>query len=100
MESETNAALATTTTPDFEHLNLDDIDTKYTELTTLRISPPARQHPRTSTKNNTHTTKRATRHQMHTLLNDLTVAARNQQATKRDLEPFNLSTRRQRPRFR
>jgi hypothetical protein len=60
METDTNAALATTTTSDIEHLNLDDIDPKYTELTTLRISPPARQHPRTFTNNNTHTTKRAT----------------------------------------
>jgi len=60
MKSETNAALATTTTSNIEHLNLDDIDPKYTELTTLRILTPARQHPRTSTNNNTHSTKRAT----------------------------------------
>jgi hypothetical protein len=45
MEINTNTALATTTTSDIEHLNLDNIDPKYTELTTLRISPPARQHP-------------------------------------------------------
>jgi hypothetical protein len=86
MESKTYAALTTPTTPHTKHLNLGDFDQKYTELTALRISPPARQQPRTSTNNNTHTTKRATCHQTHTLLNDPTMAARNQQATKRDLE--------------
>jgi hypothetical protein len=60
MEFKTNAALTTTKTSEFGHLNMDDFDPKYTELTTLRISPPARQHPRSSTNNNTHTTKRAT----------------------------------------
>jgi hypothetical protein len=77
MEFKTNAALTTPTTPHTKHFNLDDFDPKYTELTVLRTSPPARQHPRTSTSNNTHTTKRATCHQTHTLFNDATVAARN-----------------------
>ena len=40
----------------------------------------------TSTNNNTHTTKRATCHQKLTVLNNPTVVARNQQATKRDFE--------------
>jgi hypothetical protein len=57
MESETNAALATTTTSDIGHLNLDDIDQKYTKLNELRTLPPARQQPYESTNNNTHTTK-------------------------------------------
>jgi hypothetical protein len=60
MESKTNAALTTPTTSQTKHFNLDDFDPKYTELIALRTSPPARQHPRTSTNNNTHTTKRAT----------------------------------------
>jgi hypothetical protein len=60
METETNAALATTTTSDIKQLNLDDIDPKYTELTELRTLPLARQQPRTSNNNNTHTTKRTT----------------------------------------
>jgi hypothetical protein len=60
MATETNAALATTTISDFEHLNLDDIDPKYTEPSELRTLPLARQQPRTSTNHNTHTTKRTT----------------------------------------
>jgi hypothetical protein len=60
METETNAYLATTTTSDIEHLNLDDIDPKYTELNELRTLPLARQQQRTSTNNNTHTTNQTT----------------------------------------
>jgi hypothetical protein len=91
MESKTNAALTTTKTSDLGHLNMDDIDPKYTKLNELRTLPLARQQPRTSTNNNTHTTKRATCYQTHTLFNDTTVAARNQQATKRDLESSNTT---------
>ena len=91
MESKTYATLTTPTTTHTKHLNLGDFDQKYTELTALRISPPARQQPRTSTNNNTHTTKRATCNQTHTLLNDPTMATRNQHATKRDLEPSDIT---------
>jgi hypothetical protein len=68
MESETNAA-------DIEHLNLDDIDPKYTKLNELRTLPFAWQQPRTSTKNNTHTTKRTTLQQTPPPVIHPTVAA-------------------------
>jgi hypothetical protein len=57
MCSKTYAALTTPTTTLSKHLNLDDFDPKYTELTALRASPPARQQPRTSANNNTRTAK-------------------------------------------
>jgi hypothetical protein len=57
MGSQTYAALTALKTTHTKHLNLDDFDPKNTELTALRISPPARQRPRTSTNNNTRTTK-------------------------------------------
>jgi hypothetical protein len=55
--TQTYASLTTPTTTRTEHPNLDDIDRKYTELTTLRTSPPARQQPGTPTNNNTRTAK-------------------------------------------
>jgi len=60
MESKTKAALTTTKTSNFEHLNLVDIDPKYTKLNELRTLPLARQQPRSSANNNTHTTKQTT----------------------------------------
>jgi hypothetical protein len=75
MESKTNAALTTTKTSDLGHLNMDDLDPKYTKLNELRTLPLARQQPRTSTNNNTHTTKRATCYQTHPPVIHPTVAA-------------------------
>jgi hypothetical protein len=86
MESKTYAALTTPTTTHTKHLNLGDFAQKYTELTALRISPPARQQPRTSTNNNTHTTKRATCHQTHTIVHHSTMAPRIKRAIIRGLE--------------
>jgi hypothetical protein len=86
MESETNAALATTTTSDIEHLNLADIDPKYIKLNELRALPLARQQHCTSTNNNTHTTKRTNLKQTPPPVIHPTVAPRNQRATSRSLE--------------
>jgi len=75
MESKTNAALTTTKTSDFGHLNMDDIDAKYTKLNELRTLPLAWQQPRTSTNNNTHTTKQTTLQQTPPPVIHPTVAA-------------------------
>jgi hypothetical protein len=55
--SQTYAALTSPTTAQNKHLNLNDTDPKYTELTALRTLPPARQQPSTSINHNTGTTK-------------------------------------------
>jgi hypothetical protein len=75
MEPDTYAALTTPTTANTEHLNLDDFDEKYTELTDLRASVPARKQSHTSTNNNTSPTKRVTPQQTPPLVNHPTVAA-------------------------